>query len=440
MTTPHLNLPFLMPAQAQSYLTLNQALERLDAGVQMSILGTYAAPSEELEIGDCVFVDTDPTGAFTGHTGEIACRGAGGWEFLMPREGWLAWDITDAQVIVFNGGSWAPLSSAAPESFTRLGINKPADPTHQLSVKGDSTLLAADADSHRLILNRVAETDTASLILQTGYQGQAELGLTGSSGLALRVSVDGQSWADALTVDTASGEVSIPNLTDTDAPTGRVRRVSLAPGAGRYIVPEGVRSLSISVQGAGGGGAGAKSASNTRVGAGGGGGGGYAEILITSEDFEDGYDYVVGTGGTGGSAGDDAPTGARNGGAGGSSSFAGGDVDLLGEGGAGALERTAVSGNNEFLGGAGGDATGGDINLPGQNGNGGITSTTYSMIGNGRGGCSHMGQGGAFSNGTGKPGLKYGGGGAGAGMIPGLALNRAGGAGADGGIWITESY
>ena len=36
-TTPNLNLPFIMPAQAQKHVTHNEAIELLDAIVQLTL-------------------------------------------------------------------------------------------------------------------------------------------------------------------------------------------------------------------------------------------------------------------------------------------------------------------------------------------------------------------------------------------------------------------
>ena len=50
-----------------------------------------------------------------------------------------------------------------------------------------------------MTINRAAETDTASLIFQTGYSGGAELGLTGEDGFSLKTSTGGDNWITRLT-------------------------------------------------------------------------------------------------------------------------------------------------------------------------------------------------------------------------------------------------
>jgi hypothetical protein len=61
-----------------------------------------------------------------------------------------------------------------------------------------------------LKLNKAAAGDTASLLLQTGLSGRAELGLAGDDALHVKVSPNGSSWFEALTIAQASGLVSLP--------------------------------------------------------------------------------------------------------------------------------------------------------------------------------------------------------------------------------------
>jgi len=79
-----------------------------------------------------------------------------------------------------------------------LGLNSAASETQRLAVASESSLFTHDGQSHRISINRAAETDTASLILQTNYAGEAELGLTGSEGFSLKTSPDGAHWTERL--------------------------------------------------------------------------------------------------------------------------------------------------------------------------------------------------------------------------------------------------
>jgi len=62
--TARLQLPFLLPAQAQKHVTLNQSLLRLDALVQTSVLSatTAAQPAAPAD-GDLYLLPAGKTGA-----------------------------------------------------------------------------------------------------------------------------------------------------------------------------------------------------------------------------------------------------------------------------------------------------------------------------------------------------------------------------------------
>jgi len=60
-----------------------------------------------------------------------------------------------------------------------------------------------------LVVNKHDIVDTASIIFQQAYTGQAEIGLNGNNDLSVRVSRDGQDWITALSISSHSGAVSI---------------------------------------------------------------------------------------------------------------------------------------------------------------------------------------------------------------------------------------
>ncbi|EBA10726.1 DUF2793 domain-containing protein [Roseobacter sp. CCS2] len=109
--TPNLALPFIMPAQAQKHVTHNEAIELLDMIVQLTLEASNATtppglPSE----GEAWALASSPTGDWSGHGGHIATWRGGGWLFVTPREGWMAWVKDDAELQVFTGAAWATLA------------------------------------------------------------------------------------------------------------------------------------------------------------------------------------------------------------------------------------------------------------------------------------------------------------------------------------------
>lgn len=113
--TPKLSLPFIMPAQAQKHVTQNEAIELLDLIVQLTLESALATvpPSSSSE-GQTWALGTSPTGAWAGQAGMIASWRGGGWLFVAPQEGWMAWCKDVAALKVRTGGAWQTLATVAP--------------------------------------------------------------------------------------------------------------------------------------------------------------------------------------------------------------------------------------------------------------------------------------------------------------------------------------
>ena len=110
--TPNLALPFIMPSQAQKHVTHNEAIERLDMIVQLALESATAttAPTTPLE-GQAWALSASPTGAWAGQGGAIASWRGGGWYFVTPQEGWMAWCKDNADLKVYSAGVWQVLAS-----------------------------------------------------------------------------------------------------------------------------------------------------------------------------------------------------------------------------------------------------------------------------------------------------------------------------------------
>jgi len=110
--TPNLALPFIMPSQAQKHVTHNEAIERLDMIVQLALESATATtpPTTPLE-GQAWALSASPTGAWAGQGGAIASWRGGGWYFVTPQEGWMAWCKDNADLKVYSAGVWQVLAS-----------------------------------------------------------------------------------------------------------------------------------------------------------------------------------------------------------------------------------------------------------------------------------------------------------------------------------------
>jgi hypothetical protein len=207
--TPRLSLPFIMPSQAQKHITHNEAIQALDALVQPAVESrTITAPPATPLAGDAYLVPAGATGAWAGHADEIAAWQSGAWLFHDPAPGWQLYCKADQTQYVFDAGAWAPLASLA-SGLPRLGINTAADATNRFAVAATATLLTHAGNGHQLKLNKAAAADTASLLYQSNWSGRAEMGLTGDDNWRLKVSPDGSSWVNALTVNAATGAATV---------------------------------------------------------------------------------------------------------------------------------------------------------------------------------------------------------------------------------------
>lgn len=207
--TARLALPFIMPSQAQKHVTHNEALQALDLLVQPVVESrTLATPPMTPLAGEAWIVPAGATGAWAGHTGEIAAWATTAWLFLDPAAGWQAWCKADSTALVFDAGAWVPLA-ALGSALPRLGVNASADTTNRLAVSAPATLFTHAGAGHQLKLNKAAAGNTASLLYQTNWSGRAEMGLVGDDNWRLKVSPDGTSWIDALTVNATTGATTV---------------------------------------------------------------------------------------------------------------------------------------------------------------------------------------------------------------------------------------
>lgn len=211
-SSARLGLPYIIASQAQKHLTHNEALAILETLVQpvVSDIAASAPPVDPSE-GDCVVVASGATDAFAGKDGMIAAWIAAAWHFHTPHKGWSVVRASDGQIFVYGPSGWAaPPAPSTQDNLAQVGINAAASPTNRLTVASDASLFTAQANDHRMTINKAGAGDTASLVFQSGWSGRAEMGLSGEDGFSIKVSADGSAWHDALSIDPASGLVRMP--------------------------------------------------------------------------------------------------------------------------------------------------------------------------------------------------------------------------------------
>ena len=220
--SPNLSLPYIQQNQAQKHVTHNEGMRLLDGVVQLSVLSrAQTAPPANPVAGDRYILPSGATGAWAGFDDSLAHWEENAWRIIPPKEGWVAWDQNGLALLVFSQGQWTEATAADVERLDKLGLNTSADLTNRLAVSSDATLLTHDTTGgHQLKINKDQPGDTGSLLFQTGWSGRAEMGLAGSDNFEIKVSPDGSNFHQALTVDRATGAVTLPNTTLSQAEFG----------------------------------------------------------------------------------------------------------------------------------------------------------------------------------------------------------------------------
>lgn len=286
--TPNLSLPYLEAGQAQKHVTLNESLRRLDAVTQLAVAAVSNQPPAEPAEGERHVVGASPSGAFAGHTNEIAAFQDGAWVFLTPQPGWRAWNVAAETLLVWTGSAWSGFSGGGegdvegPEggvadgdvvlfdgatgkairkgrgAIDWLGVGAPPDATdtdtsNRLVVKASRALFYAREDAEtpgtgdiKLQISKEAEGNSASFFFATNFSGRAEFGLVESDSFALKVSPDGAEWIEALSFDPATGTAAFHRIAGVrrmltadatfyvDGAAGSDANDGLAPGAAAF--------------------------------------------------------------------------------------------------------------------------------------------------------------------------------------------------------------
>lgn len=115
--TPRLDLPFLFPGQAQKEAFVNEALVRLDALVQPSVISETDSPPAEPVDGDAYIVGSGAGEAWTGYDGHLAIRAQSQWLFFAPSDAASVFDRSSEKVVFYRAGAgWT--RAEAPEPVT----------------------------------------------------------------------------------------------------------------------------------------------------------------------------------------------------------------------------------------------------------------------------------------------------------------------------------
>ncbi|QNL18472.1 DUF2793 domain-containing protein [Hyphobacterium sp. CCMP332] len=218
-TSPRLGLDYVMAAQAQKHVTVNESFRILDSLVQACVQSRVtdeqpASPGE----GELYILTPARSGEHWSLMAEqnLAAFRDGEWSEIPAFEGLMVWISDEARFGFFDGSAWGDVAATfdSLQNLDLLGIGTTADAANPFSAKLNASLWTARTAGEggtgdlRYTLNKESEADVLSLLFQSGFSGRAELGLIGDDDLLLKMSADGTNWFELLHISPT--RVSVP--------------------------------------------------------------------------------------------------------------------------------------------------------------------------------------------------------------------------------------
>lgn len=129
--TARLDLPYLFPGQSQKEAFVNEALARLDALVQPSVIDERNDPPTDAVRGDSYLVGRSPTGEWVDNAGAIAVWAENQWLLAAPLEGMAIFDRAAGSIArYFQAVGWSRAEAppmvtggAVPDAELRAAFN-----------------------------------------------------------------------------------------------------------------------------------------------------------------------------------------------------------------------------------------------------------------------------------------------------------------------------
>lgn len=133
-TTPRFGLPFIFPGQAQKELFHNEALTRIDLALHPAVEeAPTAVPPADPAVGRCWIVAAAAGGDWEGRDGMLAMWSEGGWRFLSPPPGLVAWNKAASLPLLWDGSRWREgtllCSALAVNGVQVVGPRQPGVPS-----------------------------------------------------------------------------------------------------------------------------------------------------------------------------------------------------------------------------------------------------------------------------------------------------------------------
>jgi len=175
--TPRLGLPWLMPAQAQKHVTVNEALRRLDALVQPCVRSRQIRQQPAVaDVSEAYILPEDPQGDVWGGCapGTLVIYQDGHWTQIVPFQGLQIFVSDETRSVIFDGEQWRALQPEPTrlDNLQALGIQASSDDHNRLAVRTNGAYLTAQETQSggsgdlRLTLNKQGESQVASIMFQ----------------------------------------------------------------------------------------------------------------------------------------------------------------------------------------------------------------------------------------------------------------------------------
>lgn len=188
----HLSLPYIQASQAQKHVTVNEALQKLDALVQLSALSrSLNSPPESPASGARYIVADGATDEWAGWEKSLAHFEDGAWVEYIPANGWQCWVEDEAYCLTYADGDW--LEGGVK---TILGQTPTGSQIAVHSTEIEHVILAGLTNVTSLIIPNKA--------MVLGLTGTVVSALVGPTDWALGVDVDNFRYGNSLGVAASS--------------------------------------------------------------------------------------------------------------------------------------------------------------------------------------------------------------------------------------------